>query len=251
MCMNATPVPAPESSRVQILIANPNQQAMSELSLKLRFQGFATTAVLDGRSFQQRVTDNRPDLAIISVQLPDVNGIGLCRRLRLAGLELGLVLIGGASSTSADKVTGLSYSDDYVTEPYVLDEVVARVRAVLRRTQRTLKEISREDHESHQVVQRYADVELEAHTFQARRAGRTIHVSPTEFRLLSYFLENPHRVLTRAEILRYVWGPNFVGEPTIVDTYVRYLRRKLHVLGPPLIHTRRGFGYLLDTAAEG
>jgi two-component system OmpR family response regulator len=100
------------------------------------------------------------------------------------------------------------------------------------------------------AVQRYADVELDTHTCQARRAGQTFEVSPTEFRLLSYFICNPRRVLSRREILRGVWGPDFIGEPAIVDTYVSYLRRKLHIGGPPLIHTRRGFGYVLSAAKD-
>jgi two-component system OmpR family response regulator len=239
-----------EGGHAQILIANPSLHAAEELSSILSCQGFKTTTVWDGRSLQQRIIDECPDAVVLTVQLPDANGIGLCRKLRLSGMELGLLLIGGPGSTSSDKVTGLTYSDDYITEPYVLDEVVARVRAVLRRTRRRPPEGLRDVRESPsaaQLVQRYADVELEAHTFRARRAGRVIHVSPTEFRLLSYFLENPHRVLTRAEILGTVWGPEFVGEATIVDTYVRYLRRKLDVFGPPLIHTRRGFGYVLAT----
>ena len=160
---------------------------------------------------------------------PDLDGFTVTRRLRESGRHLPIVFVTARDSLD-DKITGLTVGgDDYVTKPFSLEEVVARIRAVLRRTRGEL------DEDSHEV----------------RRAGRVIDVSPTEFKLLRYLMLNPNRVLSKAQILDHVWDYDFRGESGIVESYISYLRRKVDTAGlPPLIHTKRGVGYVLRRPPE-
>ena len=164
------------------------------------------------------------------------------RRLRQAGRHIPVVFLTARDDTS-DKITGLTVGgDDYVTKPFSLEEVVARIRVILRRT------LDEPDSES---VLRFADLELDEDAHEVRRAGKVIEVSPTEFKLLRYLMLNPNRVLSKAQILDHVWDYDFRGEMGIVEPYISYLRRKIDTEGlPPLIHTKRGFGYLLRMPPE-
>jgi len=174
--------------------------------------------------------------------MPDMDGFEVCRRLRAAGNEVPVIFL-TARDTSSDTVTGLAIGgDDYVTKPFSVEALVARVRAVLRRASRT----TADDQPGHSAGPlRVADLELDEERWTVRRGGVPVELSPTEFRLLAYLMRHQGRVLTRAQLLESVWGWDYSGESQIVETYVSYLRRKLDPLGPPLIHTQRGVGYSL------
>ena len=205
------------------------------VAASLRFLGFEVTAAENGTE-ALRLARNRPfDLLILDVMLPDVDGFEIVRRLRRDGNRVPVIFL-TARDTQDDKVTGLTIGgDDYMTKPFGLEELAARVRTVLRRTRPVPAE----------PVLSFADLTLDQDTYEVRRGGRLIELSPTEFRLLRYFMLNPGRVLTRAQLLDHVWDYDFGGSSTVVSTYVTYLRRKLATGGPELIHTQRAVGYSL------
>ncbi len=175
---------------------------------------------------------------VLDVLLSDIDGFEVCRRLRDVGTDVPVIFL-TARDRHADKIAGLTCGgDDYVTKPFSVDELVARVRAVLRRTRRDRPSAAAQ-------TLAFADVVLNEDTHEVARAGHPIDLSPTEFKLLRYLLANPRRVLSRVQILDAVWNYDFDGAYTVVDQYVSYLRRKLAPYGPPLIHTQRGFGYML------
>jgi two-component system, OmpR family, response regulator len=169
--------------------------------------------------------------------LPDIDGFDIVQRLRRDGLRVPVIFL-TARDTQADKVNGLTIGgDDYMTKPFGLEELAARVRTVLRRT--------RPESAADGAALAFADIVLDQDSYEVRRAGHLVELSPTEFRLLRFFMVNPGRVLTRAQILDHVWDYDFGGSSTVVATYVGYLRRKLGECGPQLIHTQRGVGYSL------
>jgi len=179
-----------------------------------------------------------------------MDGFEVCRRLRAGGNEVPVIFL-TARDTSSDTVTGLAIGgDDYVTKPFSVEALAARVRAVLRRAARTSDGEQAADSE----LLRAGDLELDEARWTVRRGGTPVELSPTEFRLLTYLMRHQGRVLTRAQLLENVWGWDYAGESQIVETYVSYLRRKLDPLGPPMIHTQRGVGYSLrphDRAQPG
>jgi two-component system, OmpR family, response regulator len=172
------------------------------------------------------------------VRLPDGDGLDVCRRLRADGLETGIVFL-TARDAPRDKVIGLTIGgDDYVTKPFSVDELVARVRAVLRRLRPA-------EEAAPVTVLRFVDIELDEDACQVHRGGQLVPLSPTEFKLLRHLMRNPGRVLSRSQILDAVWSYDFGSGSNVVDTYIGYLRRKLAPFGPPVIGTVRGFGYVL------
>jgi two-component system OmpR family response regulator len=182
---------------------------------------------------------------VLDVMLPDLDGFEVCRRLRAAGNDVPVIFL-TARDTSSDTVTGLALGgDDYVTKPFSVEALVARVRAVLRRAARNTG-----DAPADQDILRVADLELDESRWTVHRAGTPVELSPTEFRLLAYLMRHQGRVLTRAQLLESVWGWDYAGQSQIVETYVSYLRHKLDPLGPPLIHTQRGVGYSLRPGAR-
>jgi two-component system OmpR family response regulator len=197
----------------------------------------------DGATALKLAETERPDLVVLDVMLPDMDGFAVTRRLRDQGRHMPVVFLTARDGTD-DKVTGLTVGgDDYVTKPFSLEEVVARIRAVLRRTGGSNgSDVGR-------LV--FADLELDEDSHEVRRAGRTIDLSPTEFKLLRYLMLNPNRVLSKAQILDHVWDYDFRGESGIVESYISYLRRKVDAeASAPLIHTRRGVGYVLRLPPE-
>ncbi|CAO5254405.1 response regulator transcription factor [Frankia sp. AgKG'84/4] len=225
----------------RVLVVDDEPNIVDLLRMALRFHGFEVLTAATGRAALRLAVDESPDLVVLDVMLPDVDGFEVCRLLRAGGRDVPVVYL-TARDAHRDKIAGLTYGgDDYVTKPFAIDELVARVRAVLRRSSPP----DTDEGPGEAETLRFADVELDPDTHLVTRAGEAVELSPTEFLLLQYFLTNPHRVLSRPQILDAVWSPGFEGEPTVVDQYVSYLRRKLGRHGPALIHTQRGFGYAL------
>ncbi|MHA7283545.1 response regulator transcription factor [Arthrobacter sp. TMS2-4] len=224
----------------KLLVVDDEPNIRELLSTSLRFAGFDVVAAANGRDALAAAETHNPDLAVLDVMLPDMDGFTVTRRLRAAGRHFPVVFLTARDDTD-DKVTGLTVGgDDYVTKPFSLDEVVARIRAVLRRTHPL---------EDDDAVIRVADLELDDDAHEVRRNGETIDLSPTEFKLLRYLMMNPNRVLSKAQILDHVWEYDFNGDASIVESYISYLRRKIdrNPDAVALIQTKRGVGYLLRT----
>jgi two-component system OmpR family response regulator len=204
------------------------------LSVSLRYAGFDVTTAADGREALQLADRVRPDLTVIDVMLPDMDGFAVAGRLRSGGRRMPIVFL-SAKDAADDKVAGLRVGDDYVTKPFSLEEVVARIKAVLRRTKG----------DAAPARLRVADLEMDEDAHEVWRGGRPVRLSPTEFKLLHYFMANQGRVLSKAQILDHVWRYDFGGDRNVVESYVSYLRRKVDRSEPKLIHTLRGVGYVL------
>jgi len=243
------------SDRPRVLVVDDEPNIRDLLGTVLRFHGFRVDAAGSAAQALAAVRDGHPDVVLLDVGLPDGDGFDVCRRLREESPALGVVFL-TARDDARDTVTGLALGgDDYVTKPFVVDVLVARVRAVLRRVQPAGDAQAAPDAAGTTArtagsgaLLRCGDLELDDDACQVHRGGHRVDLSPTEYRLLRHLLGHQGRVLSRGQILAAVWSYDFGGASTVVDTYVGYLRRKLDPLGPPLIHTRRGFGYVLRAA---
>jgi two-component system OmpR family response regulator len=225
----------------QVLVVDDEPNIRELVQVALRFHGCTVTTAAGGAEALRQAEALRPDLIVLDVVMPGMDGFEVCRRLRAAGNEVPVIFL-TARDTSSDTVTGLTLGgDDYVTKPFSVEALVARVRAVLRRA-------SRPAAGGDDSVLRAGDLELDESRWSVRRAGVPVELSPTEFRLLAFLMRHQGRVLTRSQLLENVWGWDYAGQSQIVETYVSYLRRKLDPLGPPLIHTQRGVGYTLRPA---
>jgi two-component system, OmpR family, response regulator len=223
------------SDHGDLLVVDDEMFLRDAVAASLRFLGFTVAAADTGTDALRLARDHQFDLVILDVMLPDIDGFEIVRRLRRDGNRVPVIFL-TAKDTKEDKVTGLTIGgDDYMTKPFGLEELAARVRTVLRRTRSAPPE----------PVLAFADLTLDQDTYEVHRAGHHVDLSPTEFRLLRYLMLNPGRVLTRAQLLDHVWNYDFGGSSTIVATYVAYLRRKLASTGPDLIHTQRAVGYSL------
>ena len=238
---------ASATPEARLLVVDDEPNIRELLATSLRFAGFEIHAAADGATALRLAREVDPDLVLLDVMLPDMDGFTVTRRMRETGQHVPVLFLTARDDT-ADKITGLTVGgDDYVTKPFSLEEVIARIRAVLRRTR---------DADDEGSVLRFADLELDEDTHEVRRAGREIDLSPTEFKLLRYLMLNPNRVLSKAQILDHVWQYDFQGDANIVESYISYLRRKIDVppadgeaAPTPLIQTKRGVGYLLRTPA--
>ena len=225
----------------QVLVVDDEPNIRELVQVALKFHGCAVTTAASGREALRQAESARPDLIVLDVVLPDIDGFEVCRRLRAGGDEVPVIFL-TARDTSSDTVTGLALGgDDYVTKPFSVEALVARVRAVLRRASRS--PATGDGTGDGESPLRIGDLELDESRWSVHRAGVLVELSPTEFRLLAYLMRHQGRVLTRAQLLENVWGWDYAGQSQIVETYVSYLRRKLDPLGPPLIHTQRGVGY--------
>jgi two-component system OmpR family response regulator len=225
----------------RILVVDDQPNIADMLATMLTFHGFAVRTAGTAAGAVAAAAEQRPDLVLLDVMLPDGDGMDVCRRLRETGHRGGIVFL-TARDARSDQISGLAYGgDDYVTKPFDTDVLLARVRAVLRR-------VPAAGPGPGAPVLRYADLELDQDTLEVRRGGQPVPLSPTELKLLRYFLTNPGRVLSRGQILAAVWEYDSEAGSNVVDTYVGYLRRKLDRLGPPLLVTHRGFGYALRAA---
>ena len=218
----------------RILVVEDEERIRQFLARGLTYEGYRVDTAADGRLGLDMARDNPPDLVILDVMLPGMDGLEVCRRLRAAGDVPILMLT--AKESIEDRVAGLDAgADDYLVKPFAFDELLARVRALLRRAQPTQPQIHRFD-----------DLELDTGTRQGRRGGRTFDLTAKEYELLELFMRNPRQVLTRDVIFDRVWGYDFGGESNIIEVYVRYLRQKTEADEMSrLIHTVRGVGYVL------
>ncbi|GAB3657132.1 response regulator transcription factor [Zhihengliuella somnathii] len=230
-----------KSPEARLLVVDDEPNIRELLATSLRFAGFEVFAAASGREALEIAEREQPDLAVLDVMLPDLDGFSVTRKLRAAGRHFPVLFLTARDGTE-DKVTGLTVGgDDYVTKPFSLDEVVARIRAVLRRTQ---------PFEDEDAIIRVDDLELDDDAHEVRRAGVVVDLSPTEFKLLRYLMMNPNRVLSKAQILDHVWEYDFNGDASIVESYISYLRRKIDAQEDwaPMIQTKRGVGYVLRSA---
>ncbi|GHE34656.1 DNA-binding response regulator [Streptosporangium violaceochromogenes] len=227
-----------DSSEARLLIVEDEPNILELLAASLRFAGFTVNTAGNGTDAVTAVQRHRPDLIVLDVMLPDMDGFDVVRRLRGGGTDTPVVFLTARDATE-DKIRGLTVGgDDYVTKPFSLEEVVARIRAVLRRT-------GQGDPLTRPPRLTFADVELDEESHEVWREGKAIPLSPTEFKLLRYFMANAGRVLSKAQILDHVWDYDFRGDVGIVESYVSVLRRKIDNTDPRLIHTLRGVGYVL------
>jgi two-component system OmpR family response regulator len=232
--------------KVLVVDDEPNIRELVEVALK--FHGCAVAVSASGKDALHQAETYEPDLMILDVMLPDMDGFEVCRTLRSDGNDVPVIFL-TARDTTSDTIRGLTLGgDDYVTKPFSVEALVARVRAVLRRTTRASGGAVQPDGTA--ALLQVGDLELDEEHWIVRRAGTPVELSPTEFRLLAYLMRNQGRMLTRQQLLENVWGWEFAGQSQVVETYVSYLRRKLDPLGPPLIHTQRGVGYSLRVPPE-
>jgi two-component system OmpR family response regulator len=226
----------------RVLVVEDEESIRQLVVLGLRYEGFEVAAAVDGKDALAQVTRFRPELIVLDVVLPDLSGFEVCRRLRADRDPVPVVFL-TARKGIEDKLTGLTIGgDDYLTKPFSLHELHARIRVVLRRT--------RPDPQPVRDRLRVADLELDGDTHQVWRAGTPLRLTAKEFRVLRFLMANAGRVVSKAQILDHVWEYEFDGTGAIVETYVYYLRRKLDQLGPPLIRTVRGAGYSLRPPGE-
>lgn len=220
----------------RVLVADDEEYTRDLLSTALRFVGYEVELAVDGHDALHRATSGRFDLVVLDVMMPGRDGFDVLRRLRGDGITTPVIFLTARDATE-DKLSGfIRGGDDYVTKPFSLDEVVARVRAVLARSGGATAPPARH---------RYADLVLDEDAHRVWRAGQAVNLSPTEFRLLRYLLLNAERVLSKAQILDHVWQYDFDGNASVVEVYMSYLRKKVDHVEPKLLHTVRGFGYTL------
>jgi len=232
-----------ENENQRVLIVDDEKSISELISTSLRFVGFEVRTAASGAEALRVAEEFKPHALILDVMLPDLDGFEVCRQLRDSGQDVGVLFLTAKDGTD-DKIKGLTLGgDDYVTKPFSLEELVARLRALLRRT--GVVAIAGDEEKI-----RFADLELDEATHEVRRAGNLIDLSPTEFTLLRYLMINADRVVSKSQILDHVWQYDFRGDAGIVETYISYLRKKIDVYQPPLIHTVRGVGYRLRLPAK-
>ncbi len=225
----------------RILVVDDEDSITQLLSTALRYEGFDVETSASGRGALTAAESFRPDLVLLDVMLPDLDGFEVQRRLPNGNAGRLPVVFLTARRDTEDRVRGLTVgADDYITKPFSLEEVIARVRAVLRRTKGDARDAKR---------LAYADLELDEDTHEVRRAGELVDLTPTEFNLLRYLMANAGRVLSKPQILDHVWRYDFGGDANVVETYISYLRKKVDAAGTPLIQTVRGVGYTIRQRA--
>ena len=229
----ATATPA---TKRRVLVVDDEDNVTHLVSSALRFDGFETVTADSGTAALSKVAESDPDLIVLDVMMPGLDGLGVLQNLRAAGSQVPVIFL-TARDTANDRIGGLrAGADDYVVKPFSVEELLARVHAVLRRS---APEDAREG------VLHVADLELDENSHEVTRAGQEIHLTATEFELLRYLMRNERVVLSKAQILDRVWKYDFQGHSNIVELYIGYLRRKVDMVDPKLIHTVRGAGYVI------
>jgi len=220
----------------RVLVVDDEPSIVDAVSMSLRYEGFEVFEATTGRAALTAFDEKPPDLIILDIMLPDLDGLEVTRRLRARGARVPILFL-TARDALEDKIAGLTVGgDDYVTKPFALAEIVARTRAILRRAQGDAADDG---------ILRFADLELDERAHEVRRAGNLVQLTATEFNLLRFFMLNPRQVLSKPQILDHVWHYDFGGDGNVVETYVGYLRKKLDKFGPPLINTIRLVGYIM------
>ncbi|MER7762067.1 response regulator transcription factor [Streptomyces sp. NPDC097619] len=240
----------PESDQQRILIVDDEPAVREALRRSLAFEGYGTETAVDGFEALEKAEGYRPDLIVLDVQMPRMDGLTAARRLRAAGVRTPVLML-TARDTVGDRVTGLDAgADDYLVKPFELDELFARIRALLRRSSYAAAEAPEGTLTGDALT--FADLRMDLATREVTRGGRAVELTRTEFTLLEMFLAHPRQVLTREQILKTVWGFDFEPSSNSLDVYVMYLRRKTEAGGEPrLVHTVRGVGYVLRAAESG
>jgi len=229
------------SERQRILVVDDEESLTDLISLALRYEQFDVDVAHTAKAALLSLPVFRPDLVLLDVMLPDTDGFEVARRIAAESPSTPVLFLTARDGTD-DKIRGLTIGgDDYMTKPFSLEELIARMRAILRRT-------SRGEPGRQRLV--FADLEMDEDTFEVRRASERVELTATEYKLLRYLMLNPRRVLSKSQILDHVWHYDFAGDANVVEIYVSYLRKKLDRVGPPLIHTVRGFGYCLRESQD-
>jgi two-component system, OmpR family, response regulator len=227
----------------KILVVDDERSISDLIATSLRFVGFEVETATNGSEALTVAEAFRPDAVVLDVMMPGMDGFEVCKKLRDDGQSIGVLFL-TAKDTTEDKINGLTVGgDDYMTKPFSLEELIARLKAILRRTGSTPNTLDDE-----KIL--FADLELNEATHEVHRAGVQLELSPTEFTLLRYLLINADRVVSKSQILDHVWQYDFRGDAGIVETYISYLRKKVDAVEPPLIHTVRGVGYRLRLPAR-
>ncbi|WP_280339556.1 response regulator transcription factor [Nocardia neocaledoniensis] len=233
----------PAAPEARVLVVDDEPMIVELLAVSLRYQGFEVATAADGAEGLDRARAFRPQALIVDVMMPGMDGFGLLRRLRADGIDAPVLFL-TARDEVEDKITGLTLgADDYVTKPFSLEEVVARLRVILRRSGQAAEAPAN-------TRLRFADIVLDDDTHEVWKAGEPVALSPTEFTLLRYFMVNAGSVLSKPRILDHVWRYDFGGEVGVVETYVSYLRKKVDTGEQRLIHTLRGVGYVMREPAK-
>lgn len=245
--MNETTAQAPirltraDGSPIRVLVVDDEASLTDLLQMALRYEGWEIKTAADGSSAIATARDFRPDAIVLDIMLPDIDGLQVLQRLRADGNDVPVLFL-TAKDALDDRIAGLTAGgDDYVTKPFSLEEVVARLRGLIRRSTLTV-----DANESSVLV--VGDLELDEDSHEVRRAGRLIELTATEFELLRYLMRNPRRVVSKSQILDRVWDYDFGGKSSVVEIYISYLRKKIDAEGSPMLHTVRGAGYMIKPA---
>lgn len=245
--MNETSAQAPirltraDGSPIRVLVVDDEASLTDLLQMALRYEGWEIKTAADGSSALTTARDFRPDAIVLDIMLPDIDGLQVLQRLRADGNDVPVLFL-TAKDALDDRIAGLTAGgDDYVTKPFSLEEVVARLRGLIRRSTMTV-----DANESPVLV--VGDLELDEDSHEVRRNGRLIELTATEFELLRYLMRNPRRVVSKSQILDRVWDYDFGGKSSVVEIYISYLRKKIDAEGAPMLHTVRGAGYMIKPA---
>ena len=245
--MNETTAAAPvrltraDGSPIRVLVVDDEASLTDLLQMALRYEGWEIKTAADGSSAIATARDFRPDAVVLDIMLPDIDGLQVLQRMRADGNDVPVLFLTAKDSLD-DRIAGLTAGgDDYVTKPFSLEEVVARLRGLIRRSTLTV-----DANESPVLV--VGDLELDEDSHEVRRAGRLIELTATEFELLRYLMRNPRRVVSKSQILDRVWDYDFGGKSSVVEIYISYLRKKIDAEGAPMLHTVRGAGYMIKPA---
>jgi two-component system OmpR family response regulator len=230
-----------DGSPIRAVVVDDEESLTDLVSMALRYEGWDVRSAADGQKALSTVREFGPDVIVLDVMLPDIDGLTVLSRLRSIGNDTPILFL-TAKDSFDDRVAGLTIGgDDYVTKPFSLEELVARLRGLIRRSNRALAE-------GQGSFLRVGDLSLDEESFEVHRGGIQVELTATEFELLRFLMRNPRRVLSRAQILDRVWSYDFDGRSSVVELYISYLRKKIDSLGAPMIHTVRGFGYVLKPA---